>query len=247
MSTRYTFVLVHGAWHDATLWAPVAEHLRIAGHVVHAPMIAGHGRDADSVDRSVGHADAVKSVVDYILKADLKDFVLVGHSFGGTVVSRVAEEVPDRIRRLVYWNAFVLEDGESVADVSPPAYNEMMNRIAGERGDGCVALPWHVWRDGFIGDADEEMARHTYGLLCPEPYRMLKDKVPLKTFRSLTIPRTYLNAQADVAMPPGQYAWYPRFAERLFPCRVVHMPGSHQVMFSDPAGLAGKIVEAGRD
>lgn len=244
MNDRYTFVLIHGAWHDGSLWAPVAEHLRIAGHVVHTPTVAGHGHDCD---KNVGHADGVRSIVDYIKRHDLRDFVLVAHSFGGSVISRVAEEVPDRIRRLVYWNAFVLRDGESIADVSPPQYNEMMDAIAAERGDNTVMLPFHVWRDGFIADADLATAKHTYTLLSAEPYRMLTDKLSLKTFPTLPIPRTYLNAQADVAMPPGAYAWFPRFAERLFPCRVVHMPGSHQVMFSAPATLAEKLVEAGRD
>ncbi|WP_087687941.1 alpha/beta fold hydrolase [Pandoraea sp. PE-S2R-1] len=244
MNDRYTFVLIHGAWHDGALWAPVSEHLRIAGHTVHTPTVAGHGKEAD---KQVCHADGVRSIVDYIVANDLRDFVLVAHSFGGTIVSRVAEEVPERIRRLVYWNAFVLRDGESIADVSPPPYNQMMDAIAAERGDNTVMLPFHVWRDGFIADADLATAKHTYELLSSEPYRMLTDKVPLKTFATLTIPKTYLNAQSDVAMPPGQYAWFPRFAERLFPCRVVHMPGSHQVMFSDPAGLASKLWEAGRD
>lgn len=244
MNDSYTFVLIHGAWHDGGLWAPVAEHLRLAGHRVHMPTVAGHGAHAD---RQVSHADGVRSIVDYLRQHKLRDIVLVGHSFGGSIVSRVAEEVPQRLRRLVYWNAFVLRDGESIADVSPPAYNRMMDEIAARSPDNTVTLPFHVWRDSFIGDAGLAVARHTYGLLSPEPYRMLTDKVPLKTFEQLEVPRTYLNAQADVAMPPGQYAWFPRFAERLFPCRVVHMPGSHQVMFSDPAGLARKLWEAGRD
>ncbi|MGC7404353.1 alpha/beta fold hydrolase [Pandoraea pneumonica] len=244
MIDRYTFVLIHGAWHDGRLWAPVAEHLRLAGHDVHTPTVAGHGAD---VGKNVSHADGVRSIVDYIRAHDLANIVLVAHSFGGSVASRVAEELPDRMRRLVYWNAFVLRDGESIADVSPPAYNRMMDAIAEQRGDNTVTLPFHVWRDSFIGDADLAVAQHTYGLLSSEPYRMLTDKVPLKTFEQLDIPKTYLNAQADIAMPPGEYAWFPRFAQRLFPCRVVHMRGSHQVMFSDPAGLARKIWEAGRD
>ncbi len=247
MDRRYTFVLIHGAWHYGELWAPVAENLRMAGHQVHTPTVAGHTRDARPGERDVGHAQGVNSIVEYITSKGLKDIVLVAHSFGGSVISRVAEEIPERIRRLVYWNAFVLKDGESVSDVSPPAYSVMMDAIAAERGDNCVVLPYPVWRDSFIGDADEATAKHTYSLLCPEPYRMLTDNVPLKTFYTLQIPKTYLNAQADVAMPPGEYAWFPRFAERLFPCRVLHMEGSHQVMFSNPAALAQKIIEAGRD
>ncbi|MCY1392101.1 Pyrethroid hydrolase [compost metagenome] len=243
-NNSYTFVLVHGAWHDGSLWAPVAESLRIQGHEVHTPTVIGHTRNGS---RDYCHADGVRSIVNYILNNDLKDFVLVAHSFGGSVISRVAEEVPDRIRRLVYWNAFVLKDGESISDVSPPHYNELMTRMSAERGDDCFMLPFPIWRNNFIGDGSLELAESTYRKLCPEPMRMLMDKVPLKTFHELAIPKTYLNAMADIAMPPGEYAWYPRFAERLPGCRVIFMPGSHQVMFTNPALLAEKIWEAGRD
>ncbi len=165
-----TYVLVHGAWHDGSCWDDVAAELRAAGHDVHAPTLAGQGRG--DVDRSVGHADAVASAAEAITDADLSDIVLVGHSFGGTIVSKLAEQLTDRIRRLVYWNAFVLLDGESVYDVSPPHYNEAMEHVAAERGDGAVVLPYPVWREAFMNDADDGLARHVYEGGCrPSPCR----------------------------------------------------------------------------
>ena len=98
-------VLVHGAWHYGELWEDVAKPLRAAGHEVHAPTLAGNGKG--EIDRTVAHADAVQSAVDYIDRHDLSDFVLLGHSYGGTIISKLAEARPARIRRLVYWNAFV--------------------------------------------------------------------------------------------------------------------------------------------
>ena len=62
----------------------------------------------------------------YIEQNELRDIVLVGHSYGGTIISAVAEAIGERIKRLVYWNAFVLLDGESIDDVSPPHYKDMM-------------------------------------------------------------------------------------------------------------------------
>ena len=83
---------------------------------------------------------------------DLTDFVLLGHSYGGTIISRMAEEMPERIRRLVYWNAFVLNDGESIESVSPPHYKQLMDSIAasGAHGPGAVKLPFPVWREAFM-------------------------------------------------------------------------------------------------
>lgn len=242
---RYTFVLIHGSWHDGGLWAPVAEHLRRLGHGVHTPTIAGHGRHAD---KDVTHDQAVASIVDYLNDHDLDDFVLVGHSFGGTIISKVAEVMPERIRRLVFFGAFVLQDGNSVADEIPPRYAELFRQLV---TDGAIPLPYEIWRDSFINDADHELAEESFARLSPEPVAMMEDKVSLRRFYELIeagrLRCSYLNCTEDVAMPHGEYAWHPRFSARLGLCRLVQMGGSHEVMFTDPTGLATKIVEAGRD
>jgi pimeloyl-ACP methyl ester carboxylesterase len=242
-----TYVLIHGAWQDGSCWAGVAAELRAAGHDVHAPTLAGQGR-GDGVDRSVGHAEAVASAADAIVGADLRDVVLVGHSYGGTVVSRLAELLTGRLRRLVYVNAFVLLDGESVYDVSPPHYNELMDAVAAERGDDSVVLPYPVWREAFMNDADEALARTVYEEhLSPHPVQTFRDKIELKTFPTLEIPRSYVNNTEDIAMPPGEYGWHPRFSSRLGLYRLVQLPGGHETLYTNPQLLAEKIQEAGRD
>jgi pimeloyl-ACP methyl ester carboxylesterase len=67
------------------------------------------------------HDDYVRAVTDFIEQRDLRDVILVGHSFGGSVVSRVSQEIPDRLKRLVFHTAFVVEDGASVNDKPEPA------------------------------------------------------------------------------------------------------------------------------
>lgn len=239
----YTFVLVHGSWHDNQAWAPVIARLEQQGHKAHAPTLAGHARDAS---KGVSHADCVASLVDYIRRNDLKDFILVGHSFGGTVIQPAAEQLSDRIRRLVFWNAFVLNDGECLEDNAPPHYKALFDQI--EQPDGGVMLPWPVWRDAFIGDADEALAKKAYDMLSPTPRRSHTDKVPLKIFFSLQIPKSYLNCTEDIALPPGpDFGWHPRMSSRLGLYRLVQMPGSHEAIFTNPALLADKLVEAGRD
>ena len=239
----YTFVLVHGSWHDNRAWAPVIQRLEQQGHKAFAPTIAGHEPGGN---KGASHADCVRSVVEYIVQKNLRDFVLVGHSFGGTVIQRVAEEMPDRIHRLVFWNAFVLNDGDCLEDNAPPHYKALFDQI--EQEDGGVMLPWPVWREAFIGDADEATAKHAYEMLSPTPRRSHTDKVALKSFFSLQIPKSYLNATEDIALPPGaDFGWHPRMSGRLGLYRLVQMPGSHEVIFSNPALLADKLVEAGRD
>jgi len=241
-----TYVLVHGAWHDGSLWGPVAEHIRNDGHEVHTPTLAGNG-PGDDIDRTIGHAEATRSAVGYIEDNGLEDFVLVGHSYGGTIISAVAEAIGERIRRLVYWNAFVLLDGESIDDVSPPHYKAMLDGVTAERGDGACVLPFPVWREAFCNDMDLAEAERTYALTSPHPRKTLSDKVSLKRFFDLNIAKSYLNCTEDIAMPHGDSAWHPRFSSRLGLARLVQMPGGHEALFSNPTLLAAKIIEAGRD
>jgi len=244
VAQQYTFVLVHGAWHTGEHWAPVAKHLLAVGHRVYTPTVSGFGVS----QTSVRHADGVESIVRYITERDITDFILVGHSFGGTIISKVAEVFPDRIRRLVYWNAFVPANGNSINDESPAHYREMVREGA---VDGMFSLPWNVWREAFLNDADHETAMSAYESLCPTPVTMLEDKLDLTKFYELvnsgTMRTSYLNCTEDTAMPHGEFAWHPRFSSRLGLCRIVQMAGSHEAIFTTPATLAEKLVEAGRD
>ena len=82
----YTFVLVHGGCHDGSLWQPVIERLEQLGHTAYGPTVAGHGKD---VPKNVTHAESTQSIVDFIVDRDLTDFVLVGHGYAGTIISKV--------------------------------------------------------------------------------------------------------------------------------------------------------------
>lgn len=238
------FVLVHGSWHDGTAWDPVITRLEERGHVAHAPTVAGHGI---GVDKAVDHHDCVQSVVQFITEYDLSDVVLAGHSFGGTVIARVAEEIPNRLRRLIFWNAFVPAPGNSLNDELPPHYREVFYQLASASGDNTIELPFPIWRDAFIQDADLELATSSYRQLSTEPYQPFLDKLDLTRFYQLEIGKSYLNGTEDNALPQGEWGWHPRMSSRLGLYRLVQMPGSHEVIFTNPTGLADKLIEAGRD
>src|SRR5215472_7702746 len=81
------------------------------------------------------------------------------HSFGGSVIQKVVEQFPDRIKRLVFLDAFVLEDKQCVFDNLPSDYIALFNQLAAASADNTMLLPWEIWRDCFIQDAPEAMAR----------------------------------------------------------------------------------------
>ena len=243
MQTAQTFALVHGLWHDGSAWSQVANRLGHHGHNAFGPTVAGHGK---GVSKNVSHAQSTQSIVDFIVSSGLTDIVLVGHSYRGTIISKVAEAIRDRIGRLVYWSGFVLNDGECLNDVAPPHFRGLFCQLAADSPDNTVMLPFPIWREAFLNDADLDLARSNYKKLWPEPYEQILEPLDLKKFYTLDIPRSYLLGTEDIALPPGEWGWHPRMTSRLGLYRFVQMPGGHERLFSNPNGLADKIIEAGR-
>jgi len=238
------YVLVHGAWHTGDLMAEVAAPIRAAGHEVHTPTIAGN-RPGDS--KRTGLKEAIASIADYLVEKNLSDVVLMGHSYGGMVITGVADREAARIRRLIYWNAFVPNNGEALNDMVPPHYVGLFDQLAAELGDGSVMLPYPIWREAFINDGDEALARSAYDRLNPHPYATFTDPIALSTNPAeMQVGKSYLNCTEDTALPHSM-TWHPRLSEKLGLFRLVQTPGSHELCFSNPALLAQKIMEAGRD
>lgn len=107
-------VLVHGAWHGAWCWRDTARALRAAGHTVVTPTHTGVGERAHQSGEAVTLETHIRDVLGYIEAEELDDIVLCGHSYGGMVVTGVADRLPGRIRTLVYLDAFVPRDGDSL-------------------------------------------------------------------------------------------------------------------------------------
>lgn len=239
-----TYVLVHGAWHTGELFEDVAAPLRIAGHVVHLPTIAGN-RPGDV--KSTGLAEAIASIVDYLAANDLSDVVLLGHSYGGMIITGVADAVPERIRRLIYWNAFVPNDGECLNDMVPPHYKELFDALSSQSPDNTVMLPYPIWREAFFNDGSGADAQAAYDRLNAHPNVTFTDSISLKSNPATwQIGKSYLNAQDDSALPQS-LGWHPRLSEKLGLFRLVQTPGGHEMCFTNPGLLAEKIMEAGRD
>jgi len=236
------WVVVHGAWHTGAAFEATAAHLRAAGHSVNLPTLAGN-RPGD--DKGSGLEEAIASLVDYLEGAELYDVILAGHSYAGMVITGAADRVPARLRRLVYWNAFVPRDGDALIDLVPAHYRTLFESLVS--ADGSVTLPWPIWREAFINDAPLALAESAYATLNPHPYRSFTDAIQLHCNPdAMTLPKSYINCTEDTAMPHS-HPWHPRLSERLGLFRLIQVPGSHELCFTDPARLATALEAAGRD
>ena len=236
-----TFVLVPGAWHGGWAWRPVAQRLRAAGHRAVALTLPGltDGDDPSGLRLS----DAVDHVVAELRRLELTDVTLVGHSWGGYPITGAAHRVPERIGKLVYWSAFVPEDGRSLLDEVPEDYRAMFTQLAEASGNNSVSMPFEPWQQGFIQDAEEPVQRLVHSLLVPHPYRYFADGLDVPPVRTLGLPVNYVYSTEDIALPPGEYGWNPRHPGRLG-LTALETPGSHEACFTRPAELTEALLKA---
>ena len=233
-----TILLVHGSWQGAWSWEPVQARLHAAGYRTLAPTLPGH---EPGDDRSrVTHSDYVTSVLDVLDAAPDIPMVLVGHSFGGTVISRVADLRPECCQMLVYYSAFVPGDGEPV-DLPAP-FLDTIRQLAMASPDNSIALPYEAFRNGFANTATEAEAERIYARLTPEPFGPVVEPIPLPRFDALDIPSVYISCRQDQAMPPGHF--HPRQSSRLRQPRLIEVDGDHEALLTAPDRLAEAILAA---
>lgn len=169
-----TFVIVHGMWSGGWYFQPTARLLRAAGHEVFTPTLTGVGERVHLGSPATNLDTHVQDIANVLEFEDLFEVVLVGYSYGGAVVTAVAERVPERISQLVYLDAWVPRDGESVFDLIPeqaPAFEE----IARTQGGG-----WRIPRD-------PPHPRRT-----PHPLATLKQRLSVSSDAAARLPRSYV-------------------------------------------------------
>lgn len=175
-SHRLTYVLVHGAYHGGWCWARVAEGLRAEGHRVFTPTMTGMGERAHLLAIRPDLETWIEDIAQVFRFEDLCDVILVGHSFSGSIVSAIADRMPERLRRIVYLDALLLKSGQSPGDISPPGLIETYEERA-RNNDGIASLPNPP---EHYGVTDPGMAEWFRGKLTPHPVQTYLDRLELK-------------------------------------------------------------------
>src|SRR3977135_4682179 len=118
-TAQKTFVLVHGSWHGGWCWRRVADRLEKQGHKVFAPTLTGLGERAHLISAQVDINTHVTDIVSVIKFENLDNIVLVGHSYAGLIITGVAEKIGSAISSIVYLDAFLPENGDTLVGLSP--------------------------------------------------------------------------------------------------------------------------------
>jgi pimeloyl-ACP methyl ester carboxylesterase len=227
-----TYVLVHGAWGGSWPFGPLDSALTSQGHRVYRTSLTGLGDRVHLARPDVDLSTHVSDIVNLILFENLRDVILYGHSYGGMVISGVAERIPDRIKALLYVDAFVPNDGESLVTAARGTrVAPFAERSVSEAKDGYIVPSWVRPEQPLPKDV-------------PQPVRTFTEALSLKNPAATKIPGFYiLTVEAGRADGDDDFAAFADRARsrgwRVFTMRAGHLP--ERTALKELVNLLGQI------
>lgn len=201
-----TIVIVHGGFGGGWEWREVAALLRARGHDVFTPSLTGYGERVHLATPETGLETHIQDILNVLRYEDLHQVVLACQSYGGMVVTGVADRMPERLAHLVYLNALVPEDGQSAFDLAPPAFRQRFEEAARTTGED-----WRIPAPSF--ENDPQIAAFARGRYVASPLRGFTDPIRLGPAPA-RLPRTYIWCTEDQEGLAGVAEIMRPFAER---------------------------------
>jgi pimeloyl-ACP methyl ester carboxylesterase len=228
-----TYVLVHGGAHGGWCYASVARLLRAAGHEVYTPTMTGVGERAHLVSAGVDLDMHIRDIVAVLHFEDLRDVILVGHSYGGMVITGVADRVPERVGHLVYLDAAVPVNGESLADIAAPLMDAARATAAVVDGVELVLFPGTEPIPHY-GVTDPDDIAWMEARLTPHPWKCFEQPLRLHNESALgKIPQTHIVCTSTLA-----------FRDRTrMPGAVYDIDTGHDLMITEPKAVADLLLQ----
>jgi pimeloyl-ACP methyl ester carboxylesterase len=230
-----SFVLVHGAWHGGWCWRRVADRLARKGHKVYAPSLTGLGDRSHLIGTRPTVTTHIDDIANIIRFEDLQRVILVGHSYGGIVISGVAEKVQPQIASMVFLDAFVPQNGQTIMSLSRQGLRDAVN-AAIKRGD--LGIPP---ASAAYFNVNEKDRAYVDRKCTPQPIGTYSDPLKLSGAREKIAKKTYIRAGGFNS------AGFDAIAARLRsdPAWNVHdMPCGHDAMIDMPDRLTELLLAA---
>jgi pimeloyl-ACP methyl ester carboxylesterase len=226
------FVLVHGAWHGAWCWKKILPGLWSAGHRAFAVTLTGTGERVHQLSPGITLRTHVDDVAAVIEAEELRGAIVVGHSYGGMVITAVADRMPDRIARLVYLDAVVPLPGESWSSTHPASTQTQRRQAIAATGSIPSADPALF---GLTGDDAQWVARRQ----TPQPGGVYDDPLHFDAARVAALPRTFIDctapALATIAVMRERVRQQPDW-------QVLEIATGHDALISAPQELLGHFL-----
>ena len=233
-----TFVLIHGGGHGGWCWDRLSPFLQAEWHKVFAPTLSGVGEKQHLVNDQIDLESHITEIATFLAAEDLTDVILAGHSYGGMVITGVADRLPKRIATLVYLDAVIPLHGESVLDASPGL------RALGQSGVRVIdGVELGLWPDTFplevFGLVEPEDIAFVVERLTPHPWKTFTQPLVLGHSAALEqIPRAIINCSSTLATRPLETRGRWALGERVF-----EIDTGHDLMITEPAQVAQMLLE----
>ena len=229
-----TIVLVHGHMHGAWCWEKIVPLLEGKGHKVVAFDLPARGDDATA--HGAASLEQFVEAAGQVVMAQSEPVVLVGHSAGGTILSEIAERMPERVSRLVYVAAMLLPDGESI--FSAFVTKTPMDPALSIDGASAIKTEDHLVRHRFYNTSSDEDAAAAIEKLCAEPIPPMTHPVRVTPERYGSVRRAFIQTRFDNAVPLDAQA----AMCAAMPCDpVIVMDTDHSPFLSAPQEFAAHI------
>jgi pimeloyl-ACP methyl ester carboxylesterase len=233
-----TFVVAHGAWSAAWAWKKMRPLLRAAGHELWTPTYSGLGERAHLASPAIDLDTHIRDVVGVLEMEDLRDVVLIGHSYGGMVATGVADRARPRIAQLIYLDAFVPRDAQSLLDLQPAEVRERMRELARSAGEG-----WRLPPNPMPADTPAADVAWAAGRRLPQPIKTFEQVLRLDG--NAPPPRSYIYCRR--IGPTDVFRQFAERAQRESGWRYFEIESSHNPHITAPQELSAlleKIVAA---
>ena len=229
-----TFVLVHGAWHGGWCWRRVADRLAAKGHKVFTPTLTGFGERSHLLAKGIDISTHVTDVVNVFKWERLSDAVLCGHSYGGFVISGVAERIAPSISSIVFLDAFMPDNGDAITDLTGQA---VIDSIRAAQRQGALGVPPRKAEAFGVNERDRTWVDGLTGL---QPLGCFLEPMVLTGARDRIAKKAYIRA-ANYANPGFDKALARVKADPAW--RTYEAPSGHDVMVDIPERLAEILEE----
>ena len=234
-------VLVHGAWMGAWCWRRVVPRLRAAGHEVFTPTLTGLGEMSHLLDRDIDLDTHVQDLVNFIDFQDLDEVVLVAHSYGGLAAGVASHRIPNRIRQLVYVDAYVPLHDKSFFDLQAKRFRDYFRELAAAEGEGWK-IPAIAPDGESLGVSDPDTVAWAASKMTPHPLRTLETPAVLENPAAEKIPRSYIFCTENP--PDGTLSGFAAEIRKDPRWRYLELTSPHGAMLTVPDALADRILEA---
>lgn len=241
----HDIVLIHGAWHGAWCWELVAPLLEKQGFRVHALTLPGLAERADELTPDLGLQDHIEDAIAQIEAKGLERFVLVGHSYGGMVITGVADALKAKIAHIVYLDAALPKDGETMLSYGEPRPQAAIDgAIAAMRGLALDGVGMMAFPPSVLGiPEDHERYDWVAKNLTAHPLKTWLDPIALPNGGPEGLPATYVECTKP-RLAQTQFGWVAEQKRSDPDWNVVELATGHDAMVTDPEGVARIILAA---